>query len=192
MKGIVVKIVRILIGGPLTLLAPLLGFDRRYFTGRHFTAHLSGWRMLMRAILFQKILGFNRSCRFPISHMNACQDGSKLIFHPNDFNNLWHYGCYFQTLGGTIEIGEGTYIAPNVGLITANHDPMDPEKHLPGAPIKLGKKCWLGMNVVVLPGVELGDHTVVAAGAVVTKSFPEGRVILGGVPAKVIKELPSE
>lgn len=144
---------------------------------------------MIRAIIFQKILGFNRECRFPISHLNACQDGTKLLFHPDDFNNLWHYGCYFQTHGGTIEIGHGTYIAPNVGLITANHDPMDPEIHLPGAPIKIGRKCWIGMNVVILPGVELGDHTVVAAGAVVTKSHPEGFAILGGVPARVIKTL---
>lgn len=192
MKKFLVTLYRASIGGFLYFIAPVLGFDRRFLRGRHFEEHISGWRMLGRAVLMQKILGFNRSCRFPISHMNVCQNGTRLKFHPDDFNNLWHYGCYFQTHGGDIEIGKGTYIAPNVGLITSNHDPFDPERHLPGASIKLGCKCWIGMNAVILPGVELGDHTVVAAGAVVTKSFPSGRIILGGVPAKVIKELPDE
>jgi len=48
------------------------------------------------------------------------------------------------------------------------------------------------MNAVILPGVHLGDHTIVAAGSVVTKSFPQGNCILGGVPAKVVKELCTE
>lgn len=186
------KLVQVFVGGPLWLIAPLLGFDRKYLTGRHFTHHASGWRMLLRAILFQKVLGFNRSCRFPISHQNVCQNGKNLKFHPDDFNNLWHFGCYFQTHGGEIEIGQGSYIAPNVGLITMNHDPLNPDRHLPGGPIRLGKQCWIGMNAVILPGVELGDHTVVGAGAVVTKSFPGGRVILGGVPARVLRNLDEE
>ncbi|MEQ1824103.1 MAG: DapH/DapD/GlmU-related protein, partial [Fimbriimonadaceae bacterium] len=49
--------------------------------------------------------------------------------------------------------------------------------------------CWIGMNAVVLPGVTLGDRTVVAAGAVVTKSFPEGWCIVAGVPAKLLRSL---
>ena len=53
--------------------------------------------------------------------------------------------------------------------------------------IVLSAKCWIGMNSVILPGVFLGENTVVAAGSVVTKSFPQGYCIVGGVPAKVIK-----
>ena len=53
----------------------------------------------------------------------------------------------------------------------------------------VGEKSWLGMNSVLLPGVNLGPHSVVAAGAVVNKSYPDGYVVLAGVPAKVIRSL---
>jgi len=61
--------------------------------------------------------------------------------------------------------------------------------HVPENPIKIGKNCWIGANAVILPGVELAEHTIVAAGAVVTKSFLEGDCVIGGVPAKVIKKI---
>lgn len=53
----------------------------------------------------------------------------------------------------------------------------------------IGRNCWIGMNAVILPGVKLGDYTIVGAGAVVTHSFPEGYCVIGGVPAKKIKDL---
>lgn len=87
----------------------------------------------------------------------------------NDFNA---FGCYFQNFAAKIVIGKGSYIAPNVGLVTANHVLTDLEQHQPGKDIVLGKNCWIGMNSTVLPGVVLGDHTVVGAGSVVTKSVP--------------------
>ena len=82
-----------------------------------------------------------------------------------------------------------SYIAPNVGLVTANHVLTDLEQHQPGKDIVLGKNCWIGMNSTVLPGVVLGDHTVVGAGSVVTKSFPEGWQVIAGNPAKMIRKL---
>ncbi|MGF6348662.1 DapH/DapD/GlmU-related protein [Variovorax sp. W2I14] len=63
------------------------------------------------------------------------------------------------------------------------------DKHEEGEDIVIGEHCWIGMNVVVLPGVVLGPKTIVAAGAVVTKSFPEGNSVIGGVPAKLLKRL---
>ena len=90
---------------------------------------------------------------------------------------------------GSIDIGRGTYIAPNVGLITANHDLADLSQHVEAKPIILGEKCWIGMNSVILPGVHLGPHTIVGAGSVVTKSFPDGNFVIAGNPAKIIREL---
>ncbi|MDD3999766.1 MAG: DapH/DapD/GlmU-related protein [Bacilli bacterium] len=97
-------------------------------------------------------------------------------------------GNYFQSLGAKIFIGKGTYIAPNVGIITTNHDIKNPEKHVIGQDVIIGANCWIGMNAMILPGVKLGDHTVIGAGAVVTKSFPEGFCVIAGNPAKKIKE----
>ncbi len=176
----------------MRLIAPLF-FRREYLRGRLFDdGAIMGWYWALRSILLQKILGFNRSVPYPVSHRIAIQNWRNLEFDPDDLNNFQHFGCYFQCFSAKVVIGKGTYIAPNVGLITTNHDPMDPARHLPGSDIVIGKNCWVGMNAVILPGVELGDHTVVGAGAVVTKSYPEGRCVLGGVPAKKIKDLGGE
>ncbi len=169
-----------------------LFYDSRYLRGRHFDETSIGWRWLLRGILFQKILGFNRHIPWPVSpFMIVSPPAENIAFDPDDLNNFQTVGCYFQCYGGRISIGRGTYIAPNVGLITTNHDPLDPDLHLPPADIRIGEKCWIGMNAVILPGVELGPHTVVGAGAVVNRSFPEGYCVVGGVPAKLIKNLRS-
>lgn len=96
-------------------------------------------------------------------------------------------GCYIQGTG-TIVIGDYTQIAPNVGLISSNHDTTD-TRVSETAPILIGAYSWLGMGSTVLAGVQLGPHSVVAAGAVVTKSFQEGHCVLAGVPAKPIREI---
>ncbi|MDG6348291.1 DapH/DapD/GlmU-related protein [Luteimonas sp. 8-5] len=61
--------------------------------------------------------------------------------------------------------------------------------HEPADPIVIGNDCWIGAGAIILPGVNLGDHVVVAAGAIVTKSF-ECNQLIGGVPARVISGLP--
>ena len=99
-------------------------------------------------------------------------------------------GCYLQG-AGTIRFGDYVQLAPNVGILSANHDLYDQCK-FNVAPIVIGDYSWIGMNSVVLPGVILGPRTIVAAGAVVTKSFPDGYCVLAGVPAKVVKYLDKE
>ena len=88
-----------------------------------------------------------------------------------------------------IKIGDFTNIGPGVGLISGNHDTIDNSIYTKHPPISIGAFCWLGMNAIILPGVVVGDFTTVAAGAVVTKSFPQGYCIIGGNPAKLIKLL---
>lgn len=85
--------------------------------------------------------------------------------------------------------GGGTFVGPNAGLITSNHDFSDLDNHYPAKDIYLGEKCWIGMNSVILPGVRLGNNTIVGAGSVVTKSFEEGNCIIAGNPAKIIKRI---
>ena len=97
-------------------------------------------------------------------------------------------GVYINATNG-IKIGDYTNIGPSVGLVSTNHDPIDNGTHIQVSPIEIGKFCWLGMGAIVLPGVVLGDFTVVGAGAIVTKSFPDGYCVLAGNPAGIIKYL---
>ncbi len=114
--------------------------------------------------------------------------GKNITIGKNVFINS---GCHFQDQGG-IRIGDGTLIGHNVVLATINHD-LNPEKNRKNhyVPITIGAHVWIGSNATILPGVTLGDHAVVAAGAVVTKDVPP-RMVVGGVPAKVLKEIPEE
>ncbi len=100
-------------------------------------------------------------------------------------------GCHFQDQGG-IRIGDGTLIGHNVVLATINHD-LDPGKNRKNryAPIKIGNHVWIGSNATVLPGVTIGDWSVVAAGAVVRQDVPPMTVV-GGVPAKILKKIGPE
>jgi acetyltransferase-like isoleucine patch superfamily enzyme len=89
-----------------------------------------------------------------------------------------------------IAIGANTMIAHNCSLMDFNHGIAagGPPSQLPGrtAEVVIGEDCWLGAGVIVLPGVRIGDGTVVDAGSVVTKSLP-GNVVAAGVPARVIR-----
>jgi len=97
-------------------------------------------------------------------------------------------GNFIEASNGII-IGDYTNIGPNVGIVSANHNSIDNSVTEVAPPIKIGKFCWIGMNAVILPGVELGDFTIVGAGSVVSKSFPEGYCVLGGTPAQIINYL---
>ena len=112
-----------------------------------------------------------------------------ISFHPDNIDNFWKPGCYYQCWNGRITIGKGIWIAQNVGIITENHDPLRLEHHLEAQDVVIGEDCWIGMNAAILPGVELGNQTVVGAGAIVTHSFKEGTCIIAGVPAKFIRKL---
>lgn len=169
----------------------LVFFDRRFLRGRHFESSYAGWSWVLRSLLWQELLGFNRHIPWPVSPFVRISSAQNIEFHPDDLNNFQGFGCYFQNFSAKIVIGRGTYIAPNVGIITANHDTLDPEIHQQGRDVIIGEKCWIGMNSVILPGVVLGDHTVVGAGSVVTKSFPEGYAVIAGVPARVIRRMRS-
>lgn len=97
-------------------------------------------------------------------------------------------GNYIEASNGVI-IGDYTNIGPNVGIISANHNVIDNSRVVVTTPVRIGKFCWIGMNAVILPGVVLGDFTVVGAGTVVSKSFPDGYCVLGGAPAQIINYL---
>ena len=97
-------------------------------------------------------------------------------------------GCKFQDQGG-IFIGNDCLIGHNATLCTINHS-LAPERRgdMTFKPIRIGNKVWLGANVTILQGVTIGDGAVVAAGAVVTRDVAP-RTIVGGIPAKCLKNI---
>ncbi len=139
----------------------------------------------------QKILnlGGNRDAYWPVHWTSKVYNSNKVLVGIDAYPGIMN-GCYIQGIGG-IKIGDYTQIAPNVVIVSANHDVYDTRIHIE-KPVIIGKYCWLGAGSKIMPGVVLGDFTIVGAGAVVTKSFPDGYCILGGVPADVIRNLDRE
>lgn len=166
-------------------------YEKKYLKGKWFRGKLNGlcadgWRWVTKDALGRIFGSCNKDAKFPCSQKIVIVRPYNIEFDPDDLNNFQGFGNYFQAIG-KIFIGKGTYIAPNVGLITSNHDINDLNEHLPAKDIVIGKNCWIGMNSVILPGVELGEGTVVGAGSVVTKSFLDGHCVIAGNPAKIIK-----
>lgn len=139
----------------------------------------------------QKVLnlGGNRQAYWPVHWTSTVYDVEKIIVGIDAYPGIMK-GCYIQGKGG-IRIGDYTQIAPNVVIVSANHDLYDSRKHI-SAPVKIGKYCWVGAGAKIMPGVELGDWTIVGAGAVVTKSFVDGYCVIAGVPAVKVKDLEGE
>lgn len=90
-----------------------------------------------------------------------------------------------------IYVGDGTMFGPSVTIATAGH-PILPElrekAYQYNAPVRIGRNCWLGSGVIVLPGVTIGDNVVVGAGSIVTKDLPSDVVAVGN-PCKVLRSI---
>lgn len=119
-------------------------------------------------------------------------------FHTNLGGAHVHFGKYvYANFNLTcvddthIYVGDCTMFGPNVTLATAGH-PILPELREKGLqfnmPIRIGRNCWLGAGVIVLPGVTIGDNVVVGAGSVVTKDLPDN-VVAVGTPCRVLREV---
>jgi serine acetyltransferase len=142
--------------------------------------------------VFQKVFRIDSKYPYSKHYTSRIVYPSRFIIEDWDLATLLSIavsgGCYFQA-GIGIQIGKGTIIAPNVSIVSVGHDIYDFSKVPNDEPIKIGRYCWIGASTVIRPGIELGDHSIVGAGSVVTRSYPEGYVVLGGVPARVIKRL---
>ena len=176
-------------------LCVILLYKKKYLRSKYFYGNKrlgflgSGWGWAISDFKARVFLRSNRGIPFPVSYGNHITNYKNIFFDPDDLIIFQGQGKYFQAIDAPIHIGKGTYIADNVGIITTNHDLSDPSKHMSGKPITIGEKCWIGINSVILPGVVLGDNTVVGAGSVVTKSFIEVGIVIAGNPAKFIKKI---
>lgn len=169
-----------------------LCYKRRYLKGKYFKFGQLGWKWVIVDGFNKFFRGYNRGIPWPVSKDVHIVGWQNITFDVNDLHIFHTFGSYFQAIDGKIVLGKGIYIAPNCGLITTNHNIYNLDEHIAGGNIIIGNNSWIGMNSVILPNVLLGEKTIVGAGAVVTKSFPSGYIVLGGVPAKIIKELEKE
>lgn len=116
-----------------------------------------------------------------------CDYGKNIEIGENFFAN---YNLVILDVG-KVKIGDNVQFAPNVAIYTAGH-PVHPDSRNSGyeygIDITIGDNVWLGGNVVVLPGVNIGNNVVVGAGSVVTKDLPDN-VIAVGNPCRIIREI---
>jgi acetyltransferase-like isoleucine patch superfamily enzyme len=160
------------------------------------------WKVVFRAIKLSPALNASTSVdetRERLSGIIGKEiDKSTVIFVPFYTNFGQHikigkrvfinHACSFLDLGG-ITIEDDVQIGPKVNLITENH-PLDPlnRKTLDLKSILIKTNAWIGAAATILPGVTVGENSVVAAGAVVNKDVPDNTVV-GGIPAKIIRTI---
>lgn len=127
----------------------------------------------------------------PGSYIVGCSKisiGDRVVIRPG----CMIYGT--SNLDLSIELQDAVMLGSGCHIYVSNHTFSKPDEfiidqgHDPSRPVLIKKGAWLGANVIVLPGVSIGENTVIAAGSVVTKSIPD-KVVAAGVPAKVIREI---
>lgn len=158
-------------------------FNRPYYVKYKFGHLLLCW-------IIQRVFRLNSDIPFLIHYTNKIQGFERIILTDDivKANFLSSGGAYITVFENTtLTIGEGTIWAFNICIQTGNHK-FGSLNEYDVKSVIIGKKCWIGNGAAILAGVTLGDNVVVGANAVVTKSFPSN-VIIGGVPARVIKEI---
>lgn len=158
-------------------------------------------RNAARRILFQLNSTFEREKRkeilstllgsvgkeFTIESIFHCDYGYNIHLGKNFYANV---GCTILD-GAKVTFGDNVLLGPNVGIHTAGH-PLDVEQRVAGLeyayPISIGHNVWIGADVTILPGVSIGDNTVIGAGSVVTKDIPANVVAVGN-PCRVMKKI---
>ena len=139
-----------------------------------------------RETIIRKLLGKTKQ-NFRIEQPFICDYGYNIEIGENFYAN--HNLIILDV--NKVKFGDNVFIAPNCGFYTAGH-PLDVESRNKGLeyakPIEIGNNVWIGGNVVVLPGVKIGDNSVIGTGSVVTKDIPANVVAVGN-PCKVIKNI---
>ncbi len=103
-------------------------------------------------------------------------------------NVFINFDCVFLDLGGIV-IEDNVQLAPKVSLLSEGHPVSAEDRHtLIPKPIHIKKNAWIGAGAIILQGVTIGENSIVAAGAVVSKDVPDNTIV-GGIPAKIMKTI---
>lgn len=138
--------------------------------------------------IFQRVFRLNSEVLFQVNFTSTVIVGKGIFVGRNVWKSFaLSGGCYIQG-GNGIYIGDDTIFAPGVKIISANHNPENGMEWSSSSPIRIGCRCWIGANAVILPGITIGDGVVIGAGAVVTRDVGSYMVV-AGVPARAIKEI---
>lgn len=139
-----------------------------------------------RQALLRRLLGSTRK-EFLIEQPFRCDYGYNVHIGENFYANM---GCTILD-EAEVRFGDNVLLAPNVSIYTAGH-PEDVERRNAGIeyahPVTVGNNVWIGGNVVIVPGVRIGDNSIIGAGSVVTKDIPANVVAVGN-PCKVLREI---
>jgi maltose O-acetyltransferase len=139
-----------------------------------------------RTALLKELFGSTKKNIY-IEPTFRCDYGYNIHVGENFYAN---FDCVFLDVC-EIQIGDNCFIAPGVHIYTATH-PLDPYERISGneygKPVTIGHNVWIGGRAVINPGVNIGNNVVIASGAVVTKNVPDN-VVVGGNPAKIIKQI---
>lgn len=139
-----------------------------------------------RREIIRKLFGKTKDS-FWVEPAFYCDYGYNIEIGENFYAN---HNCVMLD-GAKIRFGDNVFIAPGCGFYTAGH-PLDVERRNQGLeyalPITVGNNVWIGAQVVVLPGVRIGDNSVIGAGSVVVKDIPANVVAVGN-PCRVIRDL---
>lgn len=139
-----------------------------------------------REALFRRLFGKTGKV-FSIVSPFFCDYGYNIEIGENFFMNM---NCVILD-GAKVTFGDNVFVAPGCGFYTAGH-PLDTERRNAGLeyalPIRIGNNVWIGAQVCILPGVTIGDNSVIGAGSVVTKDIPSG-VLAAGNPCRVIRPI---
>ncbi|AKL99566.1 sugar O-acetyltransferase [Burkholderia pyrrocinia] len=137
-------------------------------------------------VLFSELIGTQVDDGFVLIPPFHATGGAGMKIGRNVFVNQ---NCTFYDLGG-LEIGDDVMIGPNVSLITSGH-PVEPSRRrdfVVAKSITIERNVWIGAGATIIGGVTVGENSVVAAGAVVTKDVPPNTLV-GGNPATVIRSI---
>ncbi len=148
--------------------------------------HILGFSRTIQFWFFQRILRINSLVKWPVHPTSVISFPQKIIKKDIFFPYFASPCLYIQAFNG-INVGKNLRVGPGVKLISADHSSDDYNTHIKGPPIVIGDNCWIAANAVILRGVNLGNHVIVAAGSVVNKSFNEDNIVIAGVPARIVK-----